>query len=141
MSSEDLVEQLVALHGEEGVCPTADDWRAILAVDGRVVLLNLLAFVHYVDAYAGPRNGALEYYEYRQAVGPAFLRAGGRELYFGEVGHRFGTAEPQRWDAAVLTRYPSARALAGMWLDPEFVAAHRSRVDGVAESQVLVFAD
>jgi uncharacterized protein (DUF1330 family) len=41
--------------------------------------------------------------------------------------------------AAVVIRYPSARALADMWLDPEFIAAHSHRVDG-GESRVLVFA-
>lgn len=45
------------------------------------------------------------------------------------------------WDAAVVTRYPSAEALAQMWLDPRFVAAHNNRVDGVERSQVFVFAE
>jgi uncharacterized protein (DUF1330 family) len=140
MSSDELVGRLVALHGEQGVCPTAAGWRAILAVEGPLYLLTLLAFVRYVDVYSGPHNGAWDYEEYHTAVGPALLRAGGRELYFGDVGHQFGTSEPRRWDAAVLIRYPSARALADMWLDPEFVAVHRSQVSGVAESEVLVFA-
>jgi hypothetical protein len=29
-----LIDRLTAIHGEEGVCPTAGDWRAIFAVGG-----------------------------------------------------------------------------------------------------------
>lgn len=49
----------------------------------------------------------------------------------------FGSAND--WDAAIVTLYPSAHALAAMWLDPEFVGAHQNRQDGVEGSQVLVF--
>ncbi len=45
------------------------------------------------------------------------------------------------WDIAVVVRYPSAEALARMWLDPRFLSAHRNRVDGVERSQVFVFGE
>jgi hypothetical protein len=36
-------------------------------------------------------------------------------------------------------RYRSPTPLAGMWLDPPFIAAHENRMDGVERSQVLIF--
>src|SRR6266481_1227812 len=47
------------------------------------------------------------------------------------VGHMFGLGPVNDWDAAIVTRYPSAEALAEMWLSREFIAAHKNRADGV----------
>ena len=140
-----MIARLVALHGEEGVCPTAADWRAIFAVaaDGPVQILNLLRFHDRVAAAEGEITGAEAYARYGAGVAGAFARAGGKRLFRGAVGHAFGSHEDTDrdagWDAVVVTAYPSAAALAGMWLDPDFVAAHRNRADGVARSRVLVF--
>ena len=63
---------------------------------------------------------------------------GGELVFFGRVSHMFAFAAGDAWDAVIVTRYPSAKALAEMWLDPEFIAAHANRVDGVMRSQALV---
>jgi uncharacterized protein (DUF1330 family) len=132
-TTETVVGRLVGLHGEGGVCPTADEWRAILACEARPLhLLNLLKFHGDVGEEA--------YRRYRAGNTGPFARAGGEALYFGHAAVGFGSGEKPDWDAAILTRYPSADALAEMWLDPEFVAAHESRMEAVAASQVLVFA-
>lgn len=138
---EDLVSRLVALHGEGGLCPTADDWRAIFAIGdaGPLHLLNLLKFKPSVEAPGGAITGAAAYGRYAAANAGPFARAGGERVYFGRVGHMFGLGEAGEWDAAIMTRYPSARALAQMWLDPDFVEAHKNRANGVERSQVLIF--
>jgi uncharacterized protein (DUF1330 family) len=137
--TDDLVRQLVALHGEEGICPTAADWRGILAIEGAIHVLNLLAFKDEVPTATGTRSGADAYRQYTTTVAEPFARAGGERVFFGAVGHVFAFGATDQWDTAILTRYPSARALAAMWLDPDFVAAHGNRVDGVERSQVMIF--
>jgi len=143
---DDLVHQLVALHGEGGVCPTAEDWRAILRgqADAPVTVLNLLKFTSVVQTPEGASSGASAYRRYSAMVSAAFARVGGKLIYFGKVGHGFAFAAPsplvEGWDAAILTRYPSPRALAAFWLDPEFVAAHAHRIDGVERSQAFVLS-
>jgi uncharacterized protein (DUF1330 family) len=74
-------------------------------------------------------------------VGAAFVRVGGQRVYFGRVGHIFAMGEASDWDAAIVTRYPSADALAQMWLSPEFIDAHKNRTHGVERSQVLMFGE
>jgi hypothetical protein len=139
METDDLVRRLVAVHGEEGICPTAGDWRAILAVEGAIHVLNLLAFKDEVFTTTGPRTGADAYRRYTMTVAEPFGRVGGERVFFGAVGHVFAFGATDDWDTAILTRYPSAHALALMWLDPTFVAAHENRVDGVDRSQVMIF--
>jgi uncharacterized protein (DUF1330 family) len=136
-----LVERLISVHGQEGVCPTASDWRAILALEGQgpFHLLNLLKFKQHVDTPNGAMLGAVAYAKYTSGVAKAFARVGGQRIFFGRVEHMFAFGTAASWDAAIVTRYPSARALADMWLDPEFVAAHENRIDGVERSQVLIF--
>jgi uncharacterized protein (DUF1330 family) len=137
-----LVDQLVSIHGEGGACPTAADWRAIFAAggDGPISIVNLLGFASEVETPDGSGSGADSYRRYSSATAGAFARAGGEVLFFGHaVAHAFGLGAIDGWDATVVTRYPSAEALARMWLDPEFISAHGHRVDGIARSQVLVF--
>ena len=66
--TDDLVQQLVALHGEDGICPTAADWRAILAIEGAIHVLNLLAFQDEVSTATGTRSGADAYRRYTTSV-------------------------------------------------------------------------
>lgn len=138
---EVLIDRLVSTHGEEGVCPTRASWRAIflLGQTGPLHLLNLLKFRTQVETSEGPIAGATAYAKYASGVGPAFARVGGQRIYFGRAGHIFGLGPLDDWDAAIVTRYPSAESLAEFWLSPEFINAHRNRTDGIERSQVLVF--
>lgn len=137
-----LIDRLVELHGEDGLAPTRADWAAILSCPAGEPLhiLNLLKFRSTVKTSRGDQPGASAYSAYSAAVGPAFARAGGQLLYFGKVNHIFSTVAGSNWDAAILTRYPGPRALADFWLDEDFFSAHEHRVDGVAESRVLVMS-
>ena len=137
-----LVRQLIELHGEEGVCPSAKDWTAILNAPAErpVVLLNLLKFKSDVEARAGGQSGRDAYSKYSDQVSAAFARVGGKLLHFGAVKQTFSLGPSADWDAAILTRYPSPRALADFWLDDEFVRAHSHRVDGVERSQVMILS-
>jgi uncharacterized protein (DUF1330 family) len=138
--TQDALERLIALHGEEGLCPTRRDWTAILqcAADKPLNILNLLKFKQSVETPEGSVSGFEAYGNYSAAVGRAFVRAGGTMLYFGKVNHVFGTETGTDWHAAILSRYPSPRALANFWLDPDFVTAHAHRASGVEASRVLV---
>ncbi len=126
-----VIDRLVTLHGEDGAVPTRPEWSAILAMpEAPIFILNLLAFA--------PNGGAQAYQHYIQGVGPAFERAGGEQVFYGPAALTFGMNADGAWDAAILTRYPSPGALAQMWLDPDFVQAHKSREDGLTRSQVVV---
>jgi uncharacterized protein (DUF1330 family) len=139
---ESLVTRLVGLHGEGGLAPTAADWRRIFEVtgEGPLTVVNLLGFHPTAASSQGSVTGEQAYRRYTRATAGAFERVGGELLSFGAVAHGFGLGDHGDWDAVVVTRYPSARALADMWLDDEFVAAHADRRDGVARSHVLVSA-
>lgn len=141
-AKETLIAKLVALHGESGLCPKKLDWAEILCCpeDKPVNILNLLQFRPQVQTPDGAVTGMEAYGSYSAGVGPAFIRTGGKTLYFGKVNHIFGTVAGTDWHAAILTRYPSPMALANFWLDQEFVVAHAHRASGVEQSRVLVMS-
>jgi hypothetical protein len=56
------------------------------------------------------------------------------------LAHAFGLGDHAGWEAVTVARCPSAGALADMWLDDDFIAAHTHRHAGVARSHVLVSA-
>ncbi|MDY7106927.1 MAG: DUF1330 domain-containing protein [Actinomycetota bacterium] len=152
------IDRLVDLHGEGGMCPTAADWWRIfdLGADRPVTIVNLLGHEPTVRTPDGDVSGADAYRAYSAGIAGAFRRVGGRLLLSGHVRHAWGSddavtsgdARPgtpsgddhHAIDAVVVTRYPSASALAAMWLDDEFVAAHRHRVAGVRRSDVHLLA-
>lgn len=137
---ESLIARIVGVHGEGGLAPTTASWRRIFEVadGGPITFVNLLGFHQTVAVSEGSLTGEQTYHRYIRATGGAFERVGGELLYFGSVGHGFGLDDHGDWDAVIITRYPSARALADMWLDDEFVAAHANRHAGLARSEVLV---
>ena len=137
--SDQIISQLVDIHGEGGLSPTRADWQAIFALPGRVRILNLLAFEDSVETDQGRVTGAEAYAAYAAAAGPVFQRVGGQREFFGPVAHLFHLNAPGTWDAAIMTLYPSAAALAEMWLDADYVVAHTSRASGLRQSQVLIF--
>jgi uncharacterized protein (DUF1330 family) len=136
-----LVRKLVEIHGEQGICPTARDWTQVLnsARDQPLTILNLLQFKPTVEAAGATITGWQAYTAYSTEVGAAFARVGGKLVYFGKVSHMFPDTGGT-WDAAVMTRYPTPRALAEFWLDHEFIRAHRLRIDGVERSCIIVLS-
>jgi hypothetical protein len=56
------------------------------------------------------------------------------------VAHAFGLGDHSDGDAVTVTRYPSARALAAMWLDNDVIVAHTHRHAALARSHVLLSA-
>ena len=137
---ESLIARIVGVHGEGGLAPTAASWRRIfeIADEGPVTFVNLLGFHPTVASSEGALTGEQAYHSYTRATAGVFERVNGELLYFGSVGHGFGLDDHGDWNAVIVTRYPSARALADMWLDDEFIAAHANRHAGVARSEVLV---
>ncbi|MGH1422144.1 MAG: hypothetical protein ACRBEQ_10025 [Hyphomonas sp.] len=142
MMVAETIDRLVELHGEAGVCPTREEWRAIFEVssDGPIQILNLLKFEPQVTTLDGQITGQEAYGLYSQGVGPAFMGVGAKRLHAAQVGMAFGLGATRDWDFMIMTQYPSAKALAEMWLDDRFIAAHKAREDGVAASEVLVMA-
>ncbi|MGI3167512.1 hypothetical protein ACRARG_00045 [Pseudooceanicola sp. C21-150M6] len=132
MTHAKTIDRIIALHGETGAAPTRRDWESIMALpDGTpVLILNLLKFI--------PDTGVLAYGKFVGKVGPAFRAAGGRQIFYGPAQSCFGVHGATDWDAAILSEYPSASALAQMWLHPGFVEANKSRMDGLENSLVMV---
>lgn len=83
------IENLVSLHGEDGLCPSRADWVAMLScpADKPLNILNLLRFKEAVTTSDGARTGFAAYGSYSAGVAPAFERVGGKTLYFGKVNH------------------------------------------------------
>lgn len=137
---KDMIKRIVSIHGEEGVCRTAKEWEEIMLrpADQPVGIVNLIKFKPVVQSPEGEIPGWKAYNQYMENVGPAFLRVGGKRLFFGKVCSIFPATDGAHWDTAIATRYPTPQALADFWLDKEFIKAHAHRVEGVEHGQVLL---
>ncbi len=135
-----MIDRIVAIHGEEGVCRTAKEWEEIMLrpAEEPVGIINLIKFKPTVQTAEGEISGWKAYNQYMESVGPAFMRVGGKRLFFGKVCNIFPASGADEWDTAIATRYPTPQALADFWLDEEFIQAHNHRVEGVEHGQVLL---
>ena len=134
--TSDIIDRLIAAHGEGGLSPSRADWEVILATVGPVHILNLICFEAKVPGFS---SGLAAYDAYRREVGTAFARAGGKAVLLGEPKACFGIETETDWDWAILSTYPTGQALARMWLDPDFLKAHDNREIGVKRALVMVF--
>ena len=104
--------------------------RFLASDDGEpVVLVNLVRL---------RPGGEDAYLRYGEAVGPLLARVGAEIVYSGSS--RGVLIGADRWDHAVVARYPRRRALAELVRDPEFAAAAPLRHDALEAGLLYAFA-
>lgn len=104
--------------------------RFLAEDDGEpVVLVNL------VRLRAGGEDA---YRRYGEVVGPLLARVGAEVVYSGLW--RGALIGPDRWDFAVVARYPRRSALADLVHDPEFEAAAPLRHEALEAGLLYAFA-
>jgi uncharacterized protein (DUF1330 family) len=133
---DETIAAMVELHGEDGLSPTADGWRRILEYGSqrRLRVLNVLKFHDHVMVDGRQVTGREAYSAYLAENAAPFSRVGGRLIASEALFDTIGFHTDGDWDRFVLTEYPTGDALANMWLDADFVAAHRHREAGVSKS-------
>ncbi len=135
-SIDTMIDELVARHGDQGLSPTRDTWRRLLTegAERPVRVVNLLRFHLEVESDGAAMPGGAAYQRYLDATTAPFLSVGARLIASHSVVDATSLGASSDWHRMVLTEYPTGRALAAMWLDPAFVAAHEHREAGVAAS-------
>lgn len=101
--------------------------------DSPVVMLNLLKFKSEggIDSYA----------QYTQKVVPYMAEVGAQMIYLGKAKELLhGSKEWDAWDAVMLVRYPSRKALTKMSGNPGYQEVHKFRAAGL-ERAVLLATD
>jgi uncharacterized protein (DUF1330 family) len=94
--------------------------------DGRVVMLNLLAFQ--------PGGGRERYGEYGAAVTPLLERAGGRVVYAGDSAQAL--LGDGRWDMVLLVEYPTRQAFLDMVGSSEYAEIAHLRTEALVRGEL-----
>ena len=104
--------------------------RFLAEDDGEpVVLVNLVRL---------RPGGEDAFRRYGEAVAPLLARVGTEIIYSGAL--RAALIGPDRWDRAVVARYPRRAALAELVRDPEFQAAAPLRHEALEAGLLYAFA-
>ncbi len=114
------------------------------AIEGRVVMLNLLRYRTVADysaspelAPASPISGEAAYRIYMQHTMPYLERSGGKVLFFGRGGAFLVGPESERWDAALLVQQDSVSAFMAFASNPEYMAGLGHRTAALEDSRLL----
>jgi hypothetical protein len=126
--------------------PTQESGRAFVAraIEGAVVMLNLLRFRDVADysatpdlAPATPISGAEAYDRYMAHTMPYLMASGGELLFFGEGGAFLIGPEVERWDRALLVRQRSPAAFLAFATDDAYLAGIGHRTAALEDSRLL----
>ncbi|HZQ72549.1 MAG TPA: DUF1330 domain-containing protein [Burkholderiales bacterium] len=107
---------------------------------GPVVMLNLVRF--RAQSADGEGSGRDAYLRYSVAAMRLIKARGGTVLWAGDVeGAALGDPSGQRWDYAVLVRYPSRAAFLGMMTSAEYARANVHRENGLEDHVILATSE
>jgi uncharacterized protein (DUF1330 family) len=126
--------------------PTQEAARALIAraIEGAVVMLNLLRFREVADYAANPElapdtpiSGAQAYDRYIAHTLPYLRKSGGDLLFMGKGGALLIGPEGERWDRALLVRQNSVGAFMAFAGNADYLAGLGHRTAAVADSRLL----
>lgn len=126
--------------------PTQDSGRAFIsrAIEGEVVMLNLLRFRTVADYAATPAlappvpiSGAEAYDLYVSQTLPLLRKSGGDILFSGDGGAFLIGPGSERWDRMMLVRQRSTQAFMAFASDGDYLAGMGHRTAAVEDSRLL----
>ena len=120
---------------ENQVRPDPEQVQAFLAVEGPVMMVNLLKFrdkAAYPDGRDAHISGAEAYGRYAREMKKLVEGSGGRFVFGAQVENLLLGEVEELWDQVGIVEYPSAKALIEISMTPEFQAIEVHREAGLA---------
>ncbi len=126
--------------------PTQESGRTFVlrAVEGAIVMLNLLRFREVADYSANPElapetpiSGTEAYDRYIAHTMPHLKESGGDLLFLGEGGQFLIGPEHERWDRAMLVRQSSVQSFMAFAMDAAYLAGLGHRTAAVEDARLL----
>lgn len=133
--------------GQDGACPTSDQWRRILErpADKPITLINFFKLRESARYPVGaqPDEGEISgqdaFGRYSAVSMPTMQRVGGRFLLVGPFEGMF-QGEDEDWDLVAIGSYPDLQAFLGLYTDPDYRAVFHHRTAACARQKVIVCA-
>jgi uncharacterized protein (DUF1330 family) len=139
-------ETMISAERSHYLEPTQASGRAFVqrAVEGEVVMLNLLRFREVADCSANPKlapdtpiSGAEAYDRYVAHNMPYLKGSGGDLLFMGEGGSFLIGPEHERWDRVILVCQSSVQSFLAFATDAEYLAGLGHRTAALDDSRLL----
>lgn len=136
--------------GERFVDATDENGRLVFerAIDGPVIMLNLLRFRAVADYTAAPElapdepiSGREAYRVYMAHTTPFLEAEGGRLRMMAEGGHPLIGPVDERWDLVLLVEYPHLERLMSMAQNDAYLAGLGHRTAALEDSRLVPLVD
>jgi len=117
------------------VHPGPEQIKAFLAVEGPVMMVNLLKFrdkARYVDGRDSDLSGREAYARYARQMKKLVEESGGRFIFGAEVAGLLLGEVDELWDQVGIVEYSSSKALLAIASSPAFQEIEVHRVAGLA---------
>ncbi len=107
--------------------------------DESVVMLNLLKYRDVAASGFGVdgMTGEAAYREYGRRFAELHPRFGGEPIWMGRAGNTVIGPTDERWDIAILVRYPSRAQFVAMFRDPDYQAIAPIRAAALEDSRII----
>ena len=107
--------------------------------DEPVVMLNLLRYRETAESGYGVdgMTGEAAYREYGRRFAELHPRFGGEPIWMGRAGHTAIGPTDEKWDIAILVRYPTRAQFVAMFRDPDYLAIALVRAAALEDSRII----
>ena len=107
--------------------------------DEPVVMLNLLRYRETAESGYGVDglSGQAAYREYGRRFAELHPRFGGEPIWMGRAGHTAIGPTDEKWDIAILVRYPTRAQFVAMFRDPDYLAIAPIRAAALEDSRII----
>lgn len=137
-----ILDDLVAVYGDGGLCPTRAQWAQLLGhpSPGPIVVVNFFRVREQADATltgGEPLTGFQSLLEYSEVSRRKVDEVGGRFLSTA----LFDTVlmgDDRDWSLVAIAEYPDRKAFVRLFQDREYQQAHRFRLAAIEAQRVLV---
>ena len=108
-------------------------------LDEPVVMLNLLRYRETAESGFGVdgMSGEAAYREYGRRFAELHPRFGGEPIWMGRAGHTAIGPTDEKWDIAILVRYPTRAQFVAMFRDPDYLAIAPIRAAALEDSRII----
>lgn len=120
---------------------TLEHFRNQPSDDSPIVMINLLRYRDEADYSEGPDeepcSGREAYRRYGALVQPMIVATGGQPIWLGTATGTYIAPTDERWDDAILVKYPSRKAFLDMLESADYGLAKRHRTAALEDSRLI----
>ena len=142
--NEEIVERLVAMYGDGGIWPTADQWRRLINCEdaGRILVIHFFKFrdkaIYPDDPDCSLSGEEAAFGKYAEVARKPIANLGVQKIIAMGGQTQWAIGDGEVWDYVCVMEYPNRRAFLSVFLDEAYSKSHKHRNAGAERHKTAI---